>query len=880
MDQSLAHLKEQVLRAHDRELGSASSARRGNRDSQREAVFFPTNLPTSPTLQPDPPFCAVDIPEFTDGSDGSRTVSATSSRSHRNERKGTNQSALSMTLIENGLEELMDGPRVGRVGSGETTGTSLTDEASAAIINWADLVTRALLDADVPTFHLHTRWNETTSSYKPRELKDGKDGPWLGLFNLGARSTSLDTLLKTQQVSGFSVKAQRCRLHPNSNLRLAWILLTIFAWIWEFLTLPLDFSRGPELSLIFMFIWTVDILLSFITGVYVDGRMHMDLKTIAKEYAKTWLFLDASIVVIEWTALFTQDIANSTVSIFRSFRFVRLMKLMRFKKLHAIFSEILFERARVLSANVSILKTCLAYLGGLHVMACLLLFIRTSTSEGLEVLKEKGVSENDMAYAYLISVHWALDFFLWSEIDVADSATDLILSAVMRVAGFVGTSIFLARIVFLVQQFVDARLSNLQDVCNNFLESHHITPELSIRMKKFVVSCHQQSWLESKLKEEQQLLSKMPEILQSDLYEESRGPNLCKSTFWNEFQEKFRACFRHVCMDAVTEVVAQKHDMIFTDFHHAHSTLYILSGSFCYTLARKHTLLGQLGQLLAPRHVRSRKVKVEGGRSICEIALWTNWIHTGSLQVLKSGTYLSVNVEVASDIIAAYPEAQRTAHAYGRMVVIQLHHCKNDCTDLTPLEIDFKSLRKVTVKFMTEGHCIFLTHFKKEAGTEAALMQEALTSKIQSDPQNPAHYLEHPVFLDTENLEDLAKLRDHILASRNLVVLLTPGIFERPWCLVEIVTAFKQNRNIVLVEIQKPDMKFEFPDEEFILDLCDGRLFSETDMQVFALEQIELTDIEVALRHVLTKIALPFSPHKASSIRDVEIKAILQRCIM
>lgn len=32
----------------------------------------------------------------------------------------------------------------------------------------------------------------------------------------------------------------------------------------------------------------VDILLSFITGVYVDGRMHMDLKTIAKEYAKTW----------------------------------------------------------------------------------------------------------------------------------------------------------------------------------------------------------------------------------------------------------------------------------------------------------------------------------------------------------------------------------------------------------------------------------------------------------------------------------------------------------------------------------------------------------------------------------------------------------------
>ena len=74
-------------------------------------------------------------------------------------------------------------------------------------------------------------------------------------------------------------------------------------------------------------------------------------------------------------------------------------------------------------------------------------------------------------------------------------------------------------------------------------------------------------------------------------------------------------------------------------------------------------------------------------------------------------------------------------------------------------------------------------------------------------------------------MEDLTKLRDHIQKSRNMVILLTPGIFERPWCLVEIVSvawqvsvaafpttfchgsrkskasgfeAFKQNKNIAL----------------------------------------------------------------------------------
>ena len=37
------------------------------------------------------------------------------------------------------------------------------------------------------------------------------------------------------------------------------------------------------------------------------------------------LFLDASVVVVEWLAVFTEEIAASTVSVFRSFRFVRQM---------------------------------------------------------------------------------------------------------------------------------------------------------------------------------------------------------------------------------------------------------------------------------------------------------------------------------------------------------------------------------------------------------------------------------------------------------------------------------------------------------------------------------------------------------------------------
>ena len=41
-------------------------------------------------------------------------------------------------------------------------------------------------------------------AFFPMTLDLSQDGPWLGLFNLSVRSSSLDTLLKTQQVSGLS----------------------------------------------------------------------------------------------------------------------------------------------------------------------------------------------------------------------------------------------------------------------------------------------------------------------------------------------------------------------------------------------------------------------------------------------------------------------------------------------------------------------------------------------------------------------------------------------------------------------------------------------------------------------------------------------------
>ncbi|CAE7824220.1 unnamed protein product, partial [Symbiodinium microadriaticum] len=907
VDVMLVHFKEQLLRAHEREMGwflGSGGSSAGSKKPTREQEFMSpiltsslalsdgpwsrATLPGQSTLQPKPPKCS--------GEAAVERVTSTSSYVSSRASRRSRVRAIA-ALGEQGSDEVVQAAaravaasqlRTSSTASSmvsQGTVTTLSETtANRVVLNWADITTRLLMDSDVPMFNLHPRWNSTASStLTPRELRDYDGDNMRASRSLASASMDYEP---NPQSEGPSDRRKLCSIHPHSNARLAWTVLTFLAWTFEFVTVPLELSseisiyNRPLLAWCLMFIWTLDIFLSFRTGVYVEGRLHMDFRTIAREYAKSWLLLDLSVVIVEYVAVITQQITPSTVSLLRSFRFFRLVKMLRFKRLHSMLNEILFERAKVLTVNISVFKTCLAYLAGLHMLACFWLFLRTSTSTGREHFAEHGVvlgEMSDTTHAYLISIHWALDFLLWCEIDLIESQTDQVIAALARLIGFVGTSIFLARIAFLVQQYVDSRLNNLQDVCSHFLETHSISTDLSVRMKKFVISCYQQSWLESKLQEELALFSKMPKSLQTDLYEESRGPFLVKSAFLLEYQERFRPCFRHICCEGLVEVVAQRQEVIFSNGHHSTSMLCLVSGMYSYKLARKHTLLGHLGQLLAPRTLRARSTPVGPARAICEIALWTNWLHTGTLQVLQSGYYYTVSADVLGNILAAYPEAHRTAVAYGRLVVIQLHHVRNDCTDLTPLEIDFSQLRKVTARFLTSGHMIFLSHFKKEAGTEAALMQDALMNKIQTDPHHPAHYLEHPVFLDSENLEDLTKLRDHIQKSKNMVILLTPGIFERPWCLVEMVSAFKQGKNIVPVEIQKPDMKFEYPDEDFLADLSYGAFFSETDMQIFAVEQIELSEIEAATRHILTKISVTFSPHKASSIRDVEIRAILQR---
>mmetsp|Transcript_19779 Transcript_19779/g.37078 ORF Transcript_19779/g.37078 Transcript_19779/m.37078 type:complete len:226 (+) Transcript_19779:3-680(+) len=164
---------------------------------------------------------------------------------------------------------------------------------------------------------------------------------------------------------------------------------------------------------------------------------------------------------------------------------------------------------------------------------------------------------------------------------------------------------------------------------------------------------------------------------------------------------------------------------------------------------------------------------------------------------------------------------------------------------------------------------------------------------VFEDLSCPASHMTLPVFIDTEGLADLNQLKQHVQRSYNLVLLLTPGVLTRPWCLVEIVVAHFTGVNIVPVEVQRPGANFVYPDEGFYKRLLrsgesssvsqgddnEGPLLRKDAVQVLASEGIDLHQIVTAVTQVFKKIALPFSPHKSSNIRQAELQNILKRCL-
>lgn len=99
---------------------------------------------------------------------------------------------------------------------------------------------------------------------------------------------------------------------------------------------------------------------------------------------------------------------------------------------------------------------------------------------------------------------------------------------------------------------------------------------------------------------------------------------------------------------------------------------------------------------------------------------------------------------------------------------------------------------------------LFISHYQKTGGPLALLIKNYLTEKQKLD-----------IFLDVDDMNSVHNLEKNIEISENVLLLITDGVFDRPFVQLELKKALECNKNIILLWDK---MNCEFPKKKDIPD--------------------------------------------------------------
>ncbi|CAJ1369099.1 unnamed protein product [Effrenium voratum] len=190
--------------------------------------------------------------------------------------------------------------------------------------------------------------SESSDLAKPREGEEGLKPreAWCPVLEhksakLMARAGSMASLKATVTTLSESISVEAAEtwsfvLHPAGRLRTVWDALTVIALVLDIILIPLEFFGIQELqgvtgaTVITILFWSLDVVLSFRSGSYKKGVLVMEPKTIARDYARSWLVPDLALVGLDWLALavnaFSED-ASQVLWLLRLLRLVRVLRL-------------------------------------------------------------------------------------------------------------------------------------------------------------------------------------------------------------------------------------------------------------------------------------------------------------------------------------------------------------------------------------------------------------------------------------------------------------------------------------------------------------------------------------------------------------------------
>lgn len=469
-------------------------------------------------------------------------------------------------------------------------------------------------------------------------------------------------------------------LDPASIKRLVWILVGMLLMLYDVIMLPMQVFDLPDHTFFDIagyctqIFWTVDIGVSFVTGVFVNMEVERRLHVIAAVYARSWLLLDLIVTMPLWLVLLFGWDRSGTQSLkaakyMRMLRFLRLVRLAKMEKLFNESLDTVNSSAVILGLGVAKLIFLLTLVN--HVNACLWYAIGDTDDHFMRWPESEAVSGRDILYKYLSSMHWAVTQFQGtSDVLPGHSTAERAYAVCTVIVALIMLSSFVSTLTNMMMKFQSmyASLTHQDEIVRAYLSANSLSMQLSVRVKKYI------AWkqlLEKKREVDTALPQILPQTMLMDVLFEVRAPQLATYSFFSVTLH-FPRVMRRFCTEAVDLVWPHPNEVLFKLGDEGTRMYFVVEGMLTYTHLQRASRHKELrtasainSELLGEDEHSAMVASIHRGQYLSEGSIWVKWEHLGDCFAPSSlNSSCSVLALVVVEFIKVV-SANRPVHAVG-----------------------------------------------------------------------------------------------------------------------------------------------------------------------------------------------------------------------
>eukprot|EP00928_Gymnodinium_smaydae_P065313 TRINITY_DN4847_c0_g1_i2.p1 TRINITY_DN4847_c0_g1~~TRINITY_DN4847_c0_g1_i2.p1 ORF type:complete len:694 (-),score=58.55 TRINITY_DN4847_c0_g1_i2:114-2165(-) len=499
-----------------------------------------------------------------------------------------------------------------------------------------------------------------------------------------------------------STKASEYVMNPFCRKRMVWIVLSTLMLQCDFVILSIEvFTPVQEIVHRFfewssMIFWSLDIVLSFFTAVYIKGDLIRNPRIIARQYATTWLPLDLVCTLPDWISLAVGAInkggISSFMSITRFVRYFRLFRLLKMRRLAGFLVDAL--NSPMLSFLARPFMYTIALLIWLHTVACLWFLVGSSKPRGWLYVNE--ANEASPAYQYFVAVHWVAAQ-LQGNVDTAPGKEvgDRAFAVVVILFSIAIISVLIGELTNLLLEF--RVKSQRAQKLSEYLQRHRIPADLAVRVKKHIQLVWKSSPEEPDA--EREVLKMLPRKVRRELLFQVRSSSLAGHTVYDFLKESHLLLLERICCDHLRQHYVVANEDIFSAGEVCRMVHVVEDGQVAYW--NSTSLMSQFyaqasGQRNPERGLESDSPGIavcHKHEQLCEAVLWTYWKHHGDLVAYSASCLVVLSAADFHIAVRAFYEASLELRRHAAVFVAHLNECAPSArSDLLSSDSLFKRL--------------------------------------------------------------------------------------------------------------------------------------------------------------------------------------------